>query len=299
MVKTFLALLLLSVPLTFAYAALPDFFVCEGSGCQLCHLVEIVNVLTRFLITFGILFGVVMVAIAGFNLVLSGGNESAKERAKGRIMNVLIGFVIVLIAYLMVSTVMSVLTGNSLSEWGSLLECVDPPESTTGTSSVTPEEGDSAFSGTPITGATRVNESDARDLLAASGISVNKTCEGGTTGTCLQGMNRTTIDTVTALNADCGRCVSAVTGGTETGVGHACSGTYSHCSGYKIDLRPTPALDSYITTNYTSCGARGGYCDRLGNEFVREGDHWDVLVTKQSSGSTGNGANGDSGGSGF
>lgn len=90
---------------------------CEGPDCNLCSLVALGQGIINFLIYIGVFLGVIMIAIAGFTLVLSGGNESAKEKAKSRMWNVLVGFVIILLAYLIVETVMFVFTGSSLGTW--------------------------------------------------------------------------------------------------------------------------------------------------------------------------------------
>lgn len=130
MLKFILALVFILSPLSLANTALalpqiiPQACLDDGDKCELCHLTGLISNIMEFLIAFGVLFGVVMVAVAGFQLVLSGGNESAKEQAKTRIMNIVWGFLIILIAYLAVSTVLSVLSGKSLSEWGETLECV-------------------------------------------------------------------------------------------------------------------------------------------------------------------------------
>ena len=48
-------------------------------------------------------------------------------------------------------------------------------------------------------------------------------------------------------------CAITITGGTE--IGHA-SGTYSHWNGYKVDVRPTTCVSSYITSRYAYYGVR-------------------------------------------
>ena len=48
------------------------------------------------------LAGVVMIVIAGFTLVLSGGSETAKDRAKKMVLYVIIGLVVILFARTMV-----------------------------------------------------------------------------------------------------------------------------------------------------------------------------------------------------
>ena len=61
--------------------------------------------------------GVLMIAWAGATLVLSQGNEGAMEKAKSRIWNVVIGFVIILLAYMIINTILYVLTGGGFEKW--------------------------------------------------------------------------------------------------------------------------------------------------------------------------------------
>lgn len=68
-----------------------------------------------------------------------------------------------------------------------------------------------------------------------------------------------------------------MTGGTE--VGHE-AGQYSHWNGYKVDISLNPTVNQYIENNFTHVGQRSDgaelYRDANGNEFAREGNHWDI-----------------------
>ena len=113
--------LMLLIPFGALYASTSMFKPCEGDQCRLCDLVTLGNNVITFLTVIGVSVGVLMISIGGFQLVLSQGNESAKEKAKSRIWNVVIGFVIVLTAYLMVNTVVFALTGKSIQGLGSCI----------------------------------------------------------------------------------------------------------------------------------------------------------------------------------
>jgi hypothetical protein len=91
---------------------------CDGPDCDLSDLIRMGNNIIRFLVYIGVFIGVVMIAWGGFNLVLSQGNESAMEKAKSRIWNVVIGLLIVLLSWLIVDTVLNVLTGDGFGKWG-------------------------------------------------------------------------------------------------------------------------------------------------------------------------------------
>ncbi|MEU5100090.1 hypothetical protein [Streptomyces sp. NPDC020996] len=73
------------------------------------------------------------------------------------------------------------------------------------------------------------------------------------------------------------RCAVTLTAGTEKG--HA-SGTYSHWNGYKVDIKLTSCVNSYITHKFRYVGTRGDgakqYKSPSGNVYAREGSHWDV-----------------------
>ena len=105
------------------------FVPCSGTDCAACHFVQMGNTILVWLI--GILFVVfaVVAVIAGFGLVTSGGNPSAKQAAKDKLVNAVIGLIIVLAAWLLVDTVMrGLLTGGEgriegYGVWSSI-ECV-------------------------------------------------------------------------------------------------------------------------------------------------------------------------------
>ncbi|MFI9803210.1 hypothetical protein ACIHEJ_02340 [Streptomyces sp. NPDC052301] len=74
------------------------------------------------------------------------------------------------------------------------------------------------------------------------------------------------------------RCAVTLTAGTERG--HA-GGTYSHWHGYKVDIKPTSCVNSYVTHRFRYIGERHGdhakqYKSPSGNVYAREGSHWDV-----------------------
>jgi hypothetical protein len=77
--------------------------------CEFCHFVMMANEILLWLI--GLLFVVfaVVIAIGGFGLVTSGGRPEAKNEAKSKVINGLIGLVIVLAAWLLVDTMLRAL----------------------------------------------------------------------------------------------------------------------------------------------------------------------------------------------
>lgn len=88
-----------------------------GASCDWCHFMELVNNLVEWLIVMLSIVAVIGLVIAGFRLVTSGGNTSAWEGAKSMFTSVVVGIIIVLAAWLMVDTVLRMLTGSGINGW--------------------------------------------------------------------------------------------------------------------------------------------------------------------------------------
>lgn len=103
----------LATPIGFVQSAgLAQLAGCTGLDCSACNIVSMANGLITWLI--GILFVVfaLLLAIAGVKLVTSGGNHHALDEAKSSFMNAIIGFIIILSAWLIVDTIMRGLVGR-------------------------------------------------------------------------------------------------------------------------------------------------------------------------------------------
>jgi hypothetical protein len=114
----FLALLLILSP-TLASAQFGNFVNCEGASCSACNFVDLANNLIRWL--FGAVFVIfaVLMAVAGFGLVTSGGNQSALDAAKSKFQNAIVGIIIIMAAWLIVDTVMKGLLAGGTGNLGS------------------------------------------------------------------------------------------------------------------------------------------------------------------------------------
>ena len=111
-----------------AYAAGADsgLVTCtDPQDCNLCTLIQMFDRVLDFLFKFLTLAAVMMVMYAGFQLVISQGNSGAMEKAKGMISNIVIGFVIMMSAWLIIDTVMKGLvdTEAGYGQWNELGEC--------------------------------------------------------------------------------------------------------------------------------------------------------------------------------
>jgi hypothetical protein len=103
----------LSVSIASAQGLVP----CDGPDCNLGSLFKLGNNLTTFFIGFGVLYAVIMISYAGFKLVTSAGKGEALSEAKSLIWNVLVGFLIIVLAVLVVNVVLKVLTGGGFEYW--------------------------------------------------------------------------------------------------------------------------------------------------------------------------------------
>lgn len=145
-------LAILSLMLVFLFpdvtSAASGLVPCDGLDCNFCHVVDLGNNVIKWLIGVLMLVFAIMAVSAGFGLVTSGGNTAAKETAKSKFTNAIIGLVIVLAAWLIVDTVMRALLNGgtgTLSNgvytgsgpW-SQIECVAPKVPTVGQAPTTP-----------------------------------------------------------------------------------------------------------------------------------------------------------------
>jgi hypothetical protein len=112
---------------TFAAGLVPE--VCEdGSACSACHLIELANNVIKWLIGVLTIIFAVVVVVAGFKLVTSGGNTSARDSAKEMVTNALIGFILVLAAWLIIDTIMKGLLPDGMVNgklWYQSISCED------------------------------------------------------------------------------------------------------------------------------------------------------------------------------
>jgi hypothetical protein len=98
---------------------------CQGTECDVCDLADMTNNIIQWLFGFLTLCAVLVFAIAGFKLVTSGGDTSAREWAKERLTYVVIGFLLMFASWLIVDTILKGFTGTGLEVWGTfdVTEC--------------------------------------------------------------------------------------------------------------------------------------------------------------------------------
>lgn len=123
------------------FLALADLVPCEGAGCKTCHISETVNGVIKWLVNIMAILCAIIIIVAGFQMVTAQGSMEKVSHARSLITNALIGFVILLGAWLIVDTVLKVLlSGNDQSAtapaqlpgfgpWNSI-QCSESPAAT-------------------------------------------------------------------------------------------------------------------------------------------------------------------------
>lgn len=120
------------LPVLAQTGALPPLIVCEGNGCNACHVVKLINNVIEFALILSVFIATVLFAYAGFLFVTAQGNESKIASGKHIFVDVFIGILIALIAFLVVDTMMQMLVGNNLlggGKWNEI-QCVANPTPT-------------------------------------------------------------------------------------------------------------------------------------------------------------------------
>ena len=92
---------------------------CEGNACNTCHVIVLGNNILLWLIGISAAVIALVFVIGGLKMVMAGGNEGDITTAKKMMTNAIIGFVILLAAWLIVDTVLKVfLKGNDVEQEG-------------------------------------------------------------------------------------------------------------------------------------------------------------------------------------
>lgn len=89
--------------------------------CTLCHLIIGIKGLVDYGFTIMVIVGLAMLVIAGVVYIVSAGNEGMMETAKSLMKNVLIGFALILGAWLIVTTMMWIMGTRETGDEGGVL----------------------------------------------------------------------------------------------------------------------------------------------------------------------------------
>jgi len=101
---------------------------CTGADCNWTAFLTLMQNLLNFLVFLGVTLSALLFAYAGFLYLTSGGGGQVEE-AKNIFTHVIIGLIIMLVAWLLVDTILKVLTGKGFRERNILAE---PPALTLG-----------------------------------------------------------------------------------------------------------------------------------------------------------------------
>ncbi len=240
--------------------------------CDICQLYALINRI--FTIGIGLLgvVAVLMIIITGFLYMTSQGDEGRLTKAKQGFRFAIIGFVIVVLSFVIIKTALAILGyppggGNPFTTFTCETGGVNPTGGLPATGTA-PDVSPPQPAQPP--GAGSQSSSEVEQQLRDAGITISP-------GAGTEGMKRSTVAGLVNFKEDSG-CPINLNGGTESG--HA-SGAYSHANGYKVDIPRSACSTSYIEKNYDYIGNRGGdgarlYKDDAGNVYADEGDHWDI-----------------------
>lgn len=102
----------------------------EGQApCTLCDIFETISRLMRIIILFSFAIGGGLIVVSGIMMYFGGSNPGLLKTAKTILKNVIIGIIIMLLSYLIVFTIIHVLSGGSadtyfnLKSGGFVIEC--------------------------------------------------------------------------------------------------------------------------------------------------------------------------------
>jgi len=131
MIRGFVAVIcVVSFSLPFVASA-QNFVPCGNEGqpsCQTCHVIELVNNVTDWLIVVLGTVAAIIIVYAGFKLVVAGGSSSARADAKEMLVNMLVGYVIVLAGWLVIDTAMrALLNTETVGVWNQI-QCTTQPD---------------------------------------------------------------------------------------------------------------------------------------------------------------------------
>ena len=109
-----ISLILLIIQTNFALAA--GLVPCGGSterACTLCDFLKLINNITNWLIGAASALGVVFIVWGGFVIMMAGGSPEKATQGRQSITIAVVGIAIVLGAWLIVGTVIHIVTGSS------------------------------------------------------------------------------------------------------------------------------------------------------------------------------------------
>ncbi len=122
----FVLLLLALAPSLAVGAGMPAKIVpCDGVNCTVCDLANLGQNILNTAIFIAVFLSAVLFAWAGVRMLISPASSSEVGKAKDLFYNVLIGFIIILSAWLIINVIMSMLvTGSPQPPWNKICPSV-------------------------------------------------------------------------------------------------------------------------------------------------------------------------------
>jgi hypothetical protein len=80
--------------------------------CTIGDLITTLRLIVNTLLSWAWLVSIVMIVWSGFQMVMAAGNEEALSKAKASLTNAILGFVLILISFVLVNFVIGLLTGD-------------------------------------------------------------------------------------------------------------------------------------------------------------------------------------------
>src|SRR3989344_2738985 len=112
---TVIVLLLIIPAFSFVLAQDGRIVPCNGPDCNFSSFIELCNRIINFFIVIGASLGAISFAWAGWLYVTSGGNPGTLDKAKSIFRKVIVGFIIMLSAWLIIKLVLASLGYGDLS----------------------------------------------------------------------------------------------------------------------------------------------------------------------------------------
>jgi hypothetical protein len=245
---------------------------------------------------------VISIMVGGIQYITAAAADT-KSAARSRIWNNLIGFLIVLAAYLILYTINPNLVNFKLEipKIPGMGGFAGP-----GTFLIYDEKTGVYRPSSQIAGPqsqipsnyTLGDEFVNRTILEQNGFTIFESSPGATE---VKGLRPETINGIITLKNDCG-CPMTITGGSESGNGHSAPSSgnnyMAHSNGYKVDIDDTAAVRNYVTSTFDRKRDGSGraitfsdgpvyegtiqYADQnVTVQIIDEGNHFDFLFKGQ------------------
>ncbi len=76
-----------------------------ANSCQLPQIFQLIAKVTNYLVATAGVYAVFLIVVSGFRMVAMSGNEGSVKEARGHLQKAIMGFLLVMLAYLIVNTV--------------------------------------------------------------------------------------------------------------------------------------------------------------------------------------------------